>query len=276
MFQCHHQLSRNGEISPEKACTIHCIGSDSCNDLKHHWTAGANNTLLCNYNSCYLTDYPSPVDDNTPYAIICDYERSLGCYGTIFHCPQNASCNIICHTDSCPFSGINCPETALCNISCLSTTVCWGTTVKWSQDPDSSPSLSTLDCPDGGTQCDAMKESAIIQPLNNTDNDNSESFICDGNKECMGSIMECAPDKNCSIYCIESGRVCTSSVIYCSIEGNCEVHCDGFETCMEATFHGPSDGNFTTFCNGKSTCWCTFIYAQNSNYLDLTIGTDGE
>ena len=273
VIQCNQWYScRNATVNcPQNSaysCNISCLYNNACAYMNINWFQGANNSLVCDgTTACYKTPYPPSSDDFTLYTITCDevYE----CYHAIITCPKHATCTIKCYDrESCDSSIIYCPLTANCNVECIGAGACSYATVYWPPDHN----LANLICPDGGWQCNFIKNPISINSSTTAIWDSiSRTFDCTAVKQCTSSTINCPEDGDCIINCMEES--CAGAVINCPTNGDCRISCDGTYSCWAAIFNGPIDNEFTTFCSGDYACYKTSFHAEHSSHFNFTMGS---
>ena len=241
------------------ACKITCSGSRSCDYADIQWIPGNTNSLTCSSSGCFRTPYPPSTNTNTQLSIYCDSDYK--CHGTIITCPDNAECQVICSGDSsCREAIIHCPSNHLCNVVCTGEYGCYNAIVHWKASGS-----STFVCPAGGNQCNLINSPKTINATNNED---SYTFICDQNKQCASSIINCPSNGNCFVHCSGSNS-CAGSIINCG-HGDCNILCAAPYACDFATFYGPTNKDFSVYCADESnSCRSASIHAEDSSYFSF-------
>ena len=233
IVDCNEDYScKNATINcpsdPSQSCTVLCPINvqESCDYVNINWNPLAYNSLSCHHRSCHQTPYPPPINDNTPYTIICDHV--YGCRGTVIKCPKHAPCNIHCtNLGSCAEAYIYCPDTADCNLHCTGSLACANAIIYWPSDLN----LANFTCPDGGQQCNLIQKPKIINS-NTTDiwNNVTRVFDCKDEKQCASSTINCPTEGYCLVNCSSSIGACTSSIINCPLYGDCHIICNDIQS----------------------------------------------
>ena len=102
------------------SCSITCTNNNACDYMDIIWIPANSNSLKCLADwACSYVAYPPPINDYTPYEVICNDSQS--CRLIFITCPDHASCYIECSGDeSCNNVVIHCPSTATCSVNCTS------------------------------------------------------------------------------------------------------------------------------------------------------------